>query len=394
MKKFLFFSAFLVCAILYQPAHAEETQENTLKSFLSRYQVEFYGRLQLDIIYDDSISYPGPYLLYGETEQFHHDDNQFFMTANSSRLGLKIGGPQRGDRKLWGLIEIDFQGEPEKDEPDPLLRHAFLVYEINRNWQILAGQTWDVISPLQIPLLNWAPGWSWGNIGFWHPQLRLTYKNSFIEAALAMSKPHEGDEDGGGIDDGQDAGWPNIQGRIGFTFDKVAFGFSGHYGEQEIDYMDFGERYIETWSGNFDLAVDVKEWLKITGEFFIGENLDGYMGGVLQGIHIYTNNKGEIVREGYQAIGGWLNFGFAKNKWKTNWGGSIDVVNDYKLYPGSRTPGDIGDRGQNMVFWMNFTYEIFDDLVAGLEFSHTETLYYNARKGEPNRTQISLIYSF
>ncbi len=359
---------------------------------ISNAEIVVYGRIQLDVIFDDSVSYPGPYALYGISEEGvgNTDDNQFYITANSTRLGMMLMGPEMGARRLTGLVEVDFQGDPENNNPDLLLRHAYLKYNWGNGWEIIAGQTWDVIAPLQPELLNWAPAWGWGNIGFWHPQLRISHWGNLVDAQFAISNPNEGDFDGGGIDDGEDAGYPNFQGRVGLHFENdAAFGLYGHYGEQEIDTRPGGgnERYVDTWSGGIDVAFPVTGWFFFTGEMFFGSNLDGYMGGILQGIQSYRK-QGRIERDGYQSLGAWLNFALGKEggKVRSNLGGSFDDIPDWKLEHGERT--------QNMVFWSNIFYEFYPSLTVGFEFWHMETLYWRVKKGEPNRWQLSLMYEF
>ena len=40
----------------------------------------------------------------------NNNDDEFNMTANQTRIGLKITGPDSEDLKLSGLVEVDFYG--------------------------------------------------------------------------------------------------------------------------------------------------------------------------------------------------------------------------------------------------------------------------------------------
>ena len=52
-----------------------------------------------------------------------------------------------------------------------LLRHAYVEVE-NEDFRLLAGQTWDVISPLNPGMLMYSVGWEAGNIGYRRAQFR------------------------------------------------------------------------------------------------------------------------------------------------------------------------------------------------------------------------------
>lgn len=125
-----------------------------------------------------------------------------------------------------------------------------------------------------------------------------------------------GDIDGKEVfnnNDGEDAGFPTFQGRIGLatkllTNKASVFGISGHYGKEEIDFPT-GQIRAKSWSMNGDFNIPLSECLSIKGELFLGYNLDDYFGGVLQGI-----NRG--MQEIIKTAGGWAQLGY---KWGSQW---------------------------------------------------------------------------
>ncbi len=91
---------------------AEMVQKETAKKKVvwSDLDVQIYGILRLDSSYDTSQVEPGNYIKWVKSEKNNKNDNQFDMTANQSRLGLKINGPEDDQLKTSGLLEVDFYG--------------------------------------------------------------------------------------------------------------------------------------------------------------------------------------------------------------------------------------------------------------------------------------------
>ena len=99
--------------------------------------------------------------------------------------GKLYGSTSSNDQELAsGLIEIDFYGGGAENKPRPQLRHAYAdIAWVDSGWNMLAGQTWDLISPLNPWTLNYSVAWWAGNIGFRRPQIRLTKQTGIGEGA-------------------------------------------------------------------------------------------------------------------------------------------------------------------------------------------------------------------
>src|ERR1051325_2678869 len=100
------------------------------------------------------------------------------MTANETRLDLRVNGPPSGDCRYAGVVERDCDsGIGADNSPSPRLRLANISLEWPRaGFGVLAGQAPDLISPLGPATVNYSPAWWQGNIGFRRPQLRLTQR--------------------------------------------------------------------------------------------------------------------------------------------------------------------------------------------------------------------------
>jgi hypothetical protein len=179
-----------------------------------------YGYIKLDAAYDTARVNVGNFARWVEPGEPVDDDNQFSMTANQTRLGLKVSGPITDDVKVSGKVEIDFYGGGE-NKAKPYMRHAYLQIDWPKTgWSFLAGQTWDVISPVNPYTINLVAWWS-GNIGYRRPQIRVTKVFSMGEAsqcsiALAILRTIGPKSEFATVDSGADSGLPTVQGRLAF----------------------------------------------------------------------------------------------------------------------------------------------------------------------------------
>jgi len=376
--------------------------EKASSNVISSFKFKPYGYIKLDAAYDDSRTNYGNFVLFIPNEAAHKDDNEFNMTARQTRLGLDIMAPEIYDWKAWGRIELDFYGDgtvQHENKPEPLLRHAFM--ELKRgNFSLLAGQTSDLISPLFVDTLNYTVGWSTGNIGYRRPQLRATYVYPFTEttkliSAMAIARSTGTINEDLDLDiqnDGEDAGFPTVQGRLALATkiltekNPTIIGVSGHYGEEEIDWELYPlfpgteQERVKSWSVNGDLEIPITTKIAVKGEAFVGYNLDDYFGGILQGVNSTTH---EVIK----SVGGWAQVSyFHSDKWKYRMGFGIDDPNNEDLSAGMRS--------RNSFYFGNVVYSLIPPVDIGLEYSHWQTEYEERSTGTDNRLQASVIYKW
>ena len=90
---------------------------------------------------------------------------------------MKVFAPDIGDLKVMGRFEFDFYNPvttgTNENKSTPQMRHAY-GQVTGTDWSLLFGQTSDLISPLFPNTLNYTVGWFGGNMGYRHPQLRVT----------------------------------------------------------------------------------------------------------------------------------------------------------------------------------------------------------------------------
>jgi len=186
------------------------------------------------------------------------------------------------------------------------------------------------------------------------------------------------DLDDNGIDDGADAGLPTFQGRFGFGSPiggegKIAVGVSGHYGTEKYTDLSTDDMDTPSWSINGDLAIKVNKRIALLGEFFMGENLNQYLGGVLQGVDPLGNPL--------PSMGGWgLVQVKATDKALLNFGYGFDDPDDSKWM----TPED-GEtytlRDLNSEAYGNVMYSLTKNVSLMFELAYLQTKYMYTTDG-------------
>ncbi len=357
--------------------------------------VQLYGKIKADAAFDTSRTNTGNFARWVEHESTNRDDHELNITAKETRLGLRFTGPNVGGAKTSGLLEIDFYGGGAENKATPMLRHAYMQMEWAKyGLTLLAGQTWDVISPLNPTTLNYSVQWWAGNIGYRRPQIRLTKVCDLgggttlkFETALARSIGHNSDFDPG--DSGEDSGLPSFQARASLMFPflagrKATVGTSGHYASEEYDTDATGRNQkANSWSANLDFDLPIASWLRFKGEMFTGENLDAYLGGIGQGVVIANDRLTEI-----HGTGGWLAASLGPwGPWSFNVGYSGEFIDDGDII-------DAGARTCNSAIFGNAIYKINSNASVGVEVSRWRTDYKGEDTGDSLRVQTSFIYQF
>ena len=361
----------------------------------SNLDVQLYGKIKADAAVDTSRTDTGNYAKWVEHESTNHNDQQTNITANETRLGLKFNGPDVGEAKTSGLVEFDFFGGGAENKSTPMMRHAYMQIDwVKCGLSLLAGQTWDVISPLNPTTLNYSVQWWAGNIGYRRPQIRLTKVCDLgggttlkLETALARNIGHTSGFDPG--DSGEDSGLPSLQGRASLSFPfladkKATIGASGHYAREEYDIDATGRNLnADSWSANLDMDLPIFSWLAVKGEMFTGQDLDAYLGGIGQGVVVADGHLTEI-----QGTGGWIAASLGPwGPWSFNVGFSGEFIDD----------GDVTSataRTCNSSIFTNAIYKINTNTSVGVEVSRWQTKYKDKEDGDSIRIQTSFIYQF
>ena len=364
---------------------------------LSSLGIQLYGYLKLDAAYDTSQTDDGNFAKWVERENSNRDDDQFNMTANQSRFGVMITGPDGGTMKTSGRAEVDFYGGGSQNKSHLMMRHAYMKLDWPEDrFNIIAGQTSDVISPLVPSTVNYSVAWWTGNIGYRRPQIRLTKVLGIdgdvdltLEGAVARTIGRDNLFLAGTLDSGEDSGQPTLQARASvtapvFCSKPVTVGLSGHYGEEEYDVASNGsDKEFRSWSLNVDLLQPVYDWLTIKSELFTGENLDAYLGGIGQGVTLTGANMYDEIG----SSGGWV--AASLGPWDSrryNLGVAVDDVDRDDVNEGART--------LNSSVFANMFWAFDKNTEFALELSHLKTNYAGNGDADSFRIQTAFIYKF
>ena len=290
-----------------------------------------------------------------------------------SRVGLEYYGlpvARLCDAVPSGRVEVDFQTiNPGGTESRELLRLRLAYAQVKgEEWTLLAGQDWDIVSPL-IPSINDnGAQWNVGNTGDRRPIVKLLrdhelcngwiwqFQNGFGMADAINSI----DRDGDGYRDNEYWGLPSYQGRLGLIGDswvkdrKFIAGMWTMAGNQETNAPFLGNREFPMWGYGFDMQLPLTKRFMFRGEAFQGSNIDDFRGGIGQGVN---NVTGETV----ETAGGWAEVLFQLNDVLIfSTGYSIDDPQNSDIPVGGRTLNHnwyIGGRyvaGSGLMFGMDF----------------------------------------
>ncbi len=359
--------------------------------------VKPYGFIKGDACWSDSRISTGNFAKWVEPEDANRNDSQFDLTANETRLGLKVTGPEVGGAKTRAQVEGDFFGGGAENKANPMMRHAFAeVAWPLLDLSVLGGQTWEVIAPENPRTLNYSVYWWAGNIGYRKPQVRVTKGLEFAgirfeAAAAAVRNITAGAATWYSASDaGQDAGWPAVQGRVAMTCAwlgdrKATMGVSGHIASEEWDTKKGGApRYMRSWVGAVDLSMQLctKKALVLKGEGWTGENLASSLGGIGQA---FNAAKWEPVR----AKGAWLNLiAGPYSFWTVSLGTSVDDPDECDL-------SGAADKKRNQSVFGAVFYDITPATTVAVEAADWITEYKDSRKNaEALRVQTSIIHRF
>lgn len=357
------------------------------------FSVTPYGFLWANMVYETERSNIGDYTLWVFSAQ-EQGEPTFHVDARNTRLGMDILGPKLPyfyDAQTGGKVEIDFQGSfVTENKGSVLLRHAYAeIY--NEQFRLLAGETWDVISPVIPDSIMYSVYWDAGNIGYRRAQFRGESFTAFSDTLLlTLQASLNGNiaPDTSSVASADQSGWPVLEGRAALTFGPrgkedhpIVCGVSSHIGEQRFTFANAKDLTANTWSLNGDLRLPVNQYWGFLAECYIGENLSAFLGGIGQGYDF-------TLRKGIYDQGGWMEvYCDASPQWHYHAGYTLDD-------PDNNDIASAAGRTYNQAIFGNVMYNVTKQFVIGLEVASWKTLYKAETPGESIRTEFMARYGF
>ena len=357
----------------------------------------FYGYIKLDASLDSAKTDKGDYAFIVLPYAEGAEDDEFNMTANQTRLGVKFEAPEGEKFDVSGRVEFDLYGGGAENKANPMLRQAYLEMKFPAI-DVLAGQTADVMSPLNPTTLNYIVLWKSGNIGYRRPQIRLSRAVEIAEGTKLMAAASV-NRNMGREEDAEDTGRPSFQGRLAFGRklmgdQSAVVGVSGVYGtETDADDNEFTSTGIAV-----DATVPLGAKVTLMGEYFTGKNLGVYLGGVGQGIAVEPTPPSEsrssraLEEAEVEASGWWGQLTVQPN-------GSMSI----NVGAGSDDP-ELPDWAaadmieKNTTYYGNIIWNVTPSSYIGAEYAMIETEYVGAEDEptayEDSRVQLSFGYKF
>ena len=368
--------------------------------------LKFYGFVRLDAIYDDSrmSNSQTPYYVLSEDKAAggKKDDDVFTMHTRLSRLGIDFNGgqvPNLANGKVGGKFEIDFQNGGSESRAIPRYRQMYLKIKWDE-LSVLAGQTWDIISPLIPSVNNDTLMWNTGNLGDRRAQLRLAYEPKVWDGALSFmggigltGAVDAKDLDGDGVRDGEDSGEPQVQARIGYSAatpwavgNKTEIGIYGVYLREDAQTKgDYEGKVV-----GVDLTIPLSQAVALRGEAWAGQDLSDLRGGIGQGLN--TTSGKEI-----ESKGGWIEVLYKHRSNSLALGWTIDDPDNDEL-PSSGTiaaNGTTSDgRTKNEAYYISERFKAGSGVEIGIDYLYWQTDYKTLKTGTDNRVNLVFQYNF
>jgi hypothetical protein len=360
-------------------------------------KIKLYGFLRLDMDFDsqhpNNTQIPA-FITSPDIRANGTRNGDYSIHPRLTRLGIDYTGPQIakfGNARLSGKLETDFENGGSESRQIMRIRHAYLRLDW-KHASLLAGQTWDIVSPLFPTVNNDFLMWNAGNVGDRRPQLRAAYepkvgrgKFSLVGGIGLTGAIDAQDLDNNGFRDGEESSPPDIQGRIGYSHSlgkdqNVSIGLSGFYGFEKTARPVAGRTRFHPQLFNLDFTIPLASRLSLRGEGWWGRNMSDIRGGAGQGINVATGRE-------IRGRGGWSE-------------ASIKLSRYFSLNPGFTTDDPVdtdlptGGRTRNRAYYIANRITPGGNFLLGADYLYWLTDFKGVQRGVDHRVNIFLQYNF
>lgn len=324
-----------------------------------------------------------PLFLYPDSP-FGLDTNEFDAHARQSYVGGVFSGPELCGFQTGAQVLTFFQNHDlSADDYGLLVYYAFGELK-NDDWRFAAGLQQDVFNPVSPTIVYLTKMYASGNTGSYRGQFRVERlfqdRDAFgLTLQTALSDPLSTLVTGSAGRITEDNGWPNVETRIelgvgplgtirGSQVRPLEFGVSGVVGQFRTTRTIIGDpgelpprAVIDTWGLGSDLQWWITNSFGARGEFYTGEGLGEYNGGILQSYNPAT-------MQGIRTAGGFGEvFYYLTDAWHVHAGAGIDDPCDRDLY--------VTQIRRNKTFFVNSVWDLSKAMQFSLELDYRKTDY-------------------
>lgn len=314
------------------------------------------------------------------------DTNTFDLHARQSSLGAIVAGPDLGDFESGATMLTFLQNDNlTADDYGLLVYYAYGELK-NDRWRFAAGLQQDVFNPVSPTVVYLTKLYASGNSGSYRGQLRaerFLQEGDLFGATLqgALSEPLSSLV----IDEAtrieEDNGWPNVEGRVEFGVGKrkgesrpLEVGFSGVVGQFRTTRTVLADpstlpprAVIDTWGVGADLEWRPSDVWGTRAEFFHGQGLGEYNGGIGQSFNA-TDFREIRATGGYGEV-----YLYLTSDVHTHVGYGVDDPRD----------GDLAATQirRNETFFVNTIWDVNRSLQVSFEIDYRRTAFTEFQPG-------------
>lgn len=316
---------------------------------------------------------------------FGLNTNTFDLHARQTNVGAAFTGPEVMGFTPGAVLLAFIQNDSLTSDAYGLLPYNAFGELKNDRWRIAAGLMNDVFNPNSPTVISLGKLFGSGNTGSFRGQARVEhfYKPSEVfqlttQAALSEPVASVVTSNTRILEDN---GWPNVEGRVAAGLGEVSqaaggrklrraeVGVSGVVGQLRtsrlitapIDPDAPTRAVVNTWGLGLDGQWAVTPRFGVAGEFFIGQGLGEYNGGVLQS---FNPNTFRPVR----TRGGWGEvYYYFSDQIHLHTGYGIDTP----------TWGDLAPTqiGRNQTYYTNVVWDVSKVFQVSFEVDYRKTDY-------------------
>ncbi len=315
---------------------------------------------------------------------FGTDTNTFTAHARQSYVNAAFSGPTIGDFKVAGNLLAFFQNDNLTTDDYGLLVYFAFGELKNECWRFAAGLQQDVFNPVSPSVLYLTKLYASGNTGSYRGQLRVErfFESSHglnIKTQFALSDPLSFlvTDDLGRVT--EDNGWPNIEARTEFGLGNkrlirgtettpLRVGVSGVIGQIRSVSTVIGppsslppRAIIDVRGLGVDFQSAINDQMGFSAEFFVGQGLGDYNGGILQ-------SSNTVTLDSVSSIGGFGEFYYYFHpSVHSHFGYGIDDPRDSELSPVQIL--------RNESYYASLFWDINKSLQLSFELDYRKTSY-------------------